>query len=52
MYSSEANNLKAVLYLSIGIYDMLTSNLWNGFGLHNGAKVTIVDFVYTHSEGF
>ena len=49
--SSEANNLKAVLYLSVVADVVLTSNLWNEVGLHNGAKVTVVYFVYTDSEG-
>ena len=30
---------------------MLTSNLWTEVGLHNGAKGTVVDLVYTNSEG-
>ena len=34
--SSEANNLKYVLYLSVGLNVMLTSNLWTEVGLHYG----------------
>ena len=49
--SIQANNLKAVLYLSVVADVVLTSNLWNEVGLHNGAKVTVVYFVYTDSEG-
>ena len=30
---------------------MLTSNLWTEVGLHNGANGTVVDLVYTNSEG-
>ena len=49
--SIEANNLKDVLYLSVGAYVMLISNMWTEVGLHNGAKVTVVIFGYTDSEG-
>ena len=47
--SIEANNLKDVLYLSVGAYVMLISNMWTEVGLHNGAKGTVVYFVYTDS---
>ena len=49
--SSEANNLKAVLYLYVGADVRLTSNLWNEAGLNNGAKGIVVDFVYTDYYG-
>ena len=49
--SSEENNFKAVLYLSVGADVILTSKLWNEVELHNGAKGTVIDFVYTDSEG-
>ena len=49
--SIEANNLKDVLYLSVGAYVMLISNMWTEVGLHNGAKGTVVIFGYTDSEG-
>ena len=30
---------------------MLTSSSWVDFGLHNGAKGKVVDFVYKHADG-
>ena len=36
--SSEGNNLKDLLYLSVGVDVMLTSNFWTDVGLHNGTK--------------
>ena len=49
--SSEANNLKAVLYFYVGADVMLTSNLWTEVVLHNGAKGTVVNAKNTDSEG-
>ena len=43
---SEENNLQDVLYICVGPEVMLTSNLWNEVGLHNGAKVKEVNFLY------
>ena len=40
-----------MLYFSVGADFMLISNLWTEVVLHNGAKVTVVDFMYTGSEG-
>ena len=43
--------MKYFLYLSVGEDVMLTSIFWTEVGLNNGYKVTVVDFVYTDSEG-
>ena len=48
--SIEDNNLKDVLYLSVGADFILISNMWTEVGLHNGAKGTVVYFGYTDSE--
>ena len=43
--------MKAVLYISVSTDVMLTSNFWTEVGLHNGAKVKVVDFVYMDYGG-
>ena len=30
---------------------MIKSNLWTDVGLNNGAKSTVIDFVYKNAEG-
>ena len=47
----EANGLYPCLYLTKGYGVMLTSNLWNPVGLHNGARGKVIYFVYMNSDG-
>lgn len=49
--SNEANGLLAELFLAVGAWVMLTSNLWTDVGLHNGAKGIVVDLVYKTPAG-
>ena len=43
--------MKSVLYFSVGVDGMLTSNLWTEVGLSNITRGTVLDFVYKDSEG-
>ena len=47
----EANGLHSCLYLAKGDAVILTSNIWNTVGLHNGARGKVIDFVYMNSDG-
>ena len=49
--SQEANGLHSCLYLTNGADVMLTSNLLNPVGLHNGGRGEVIDFVYMNSDG-
>ena len=48
---NKGNGLQARLYLAVGAEAMLTYNLWTDIRINNGAKNTVIDFVYKNSEG-
>ncbi len=49
--SSNAGGLRSTLYLAKCARVMLTNNSWVYYGLHNGARGTVLDIVYKNADG-